>query len=211
MLAPTLFRKIILLLIAAIVSIGLVFSIPLINFFRYGSLHKNESYKTEVTLLQQEKREELKIQKREIKRPERREFKSRTLKSTPRFAMDLGVAGVGGVAVPSDLINKSSRASSDKSSGDVDQRPQAKQMPDFELPKALREREQDAFVLISFCVDATGTPYDFRVTEERPVGFGLADAGKRSLNKVRFEPAQKGGRAVAFCGMEQPFEDLFTN
>ena len=53
--------------------------------------------------------------------------------------------------------------------------------------------------------------YDIRVLEEVPVGKGLAQSGKQALSQMVFSPAKKAGRAVPFCGMEQPFEIKFRD
>lgn len=37
----------------------------------------------------------------------------------------------------------------------------------------------------------------------------IMQAGKDALSRMTFEPAEKAGKAVPFCGMEQPFEVKF--
>ena len=53
--------------------------------------------------------------------------------------------------------------------------------------------------------------YDIRIVEETPAGSGLAEAGKDALKRMNFEPAEKDGKSVPFCGMEQPFEVKFRD
>ena len=48
-------------------------------------------------------------------------------------------------------------------------------------------------------------------SEESPAGSGLAQAGKDAIARMTFAPAEKDGKAVAFCGMEQPFEVKFRD
>ena len=95
--------------------------------------------------------------------------------------------------------------------GDVDKRPESRTMPDFQVPAQIRDREVDATLRLSFCVDVGGRAYDIRVVEESPAGSGLAAAGREALGRMTFAPAEKGGKAVAFCGMEQPFEVKFKD
>ena len=75
----------------------------------------------------------------------------------------------------------------------------------------IKAAEKDAYLVLSFCVDPSGHAYEVRVVEERPPGLGLADAGRDALRQTVFSPARKGGLAVAFCGLEQPFEVRFGN
>ena len=52
---------------------------------------------------------------------------------------------------------------------------------------------------------------DIKVLEEAPAGSGLAAAGREALSRMTFAPAEKAGKAVPFCGMEQPFEVKFRD
>lgn len=79
------------------------------------------------------------------------------------------------------------------------------------MPSEVKSQEKDASVSLSFCVDVSGRPYDIHVTEETPPGLGMAAAGREALQQTRFTPAKKGGVAVPFCGLEQPFEVRFSN
>jgi protein TonB len=134
------------------------------------------------------------------------------LQSGPRFAMDLGVMG-GGVSVPADLINRKSGNGGAATGGDegVDERPSPTSPPPFNMPSEVKSQEKDAYLSLSFCVDISGRAYDIHVTEERPPGLGMAAAGREALQETRFTPAKKGGVAVPFCGLEQPFEVKFSN
>jgi len=84
-------------------------------------------------------------------------------------------------------------------------------MPNFQVPPQIRDREIDAMLRLSFCVDVGGRAYDIKVIEESPAGSGLAQAGKDAIARMTFAPAEKDGKAVAFCGMEQPFEVKFRD
>ena len=136
-----------------------------------------------------------------------------TLRSGPRFAMDLGVAGTGGAMVPADIVNRHSGGSGRPTGEDqgVDDRPAPSFPPPFRMPAEVKNREADAFLMLSFCVDVSGRPYDIRVAEEKPPGLGMAAAGREALSQTRFTPAHKGGMAVPFCGLEQLFEIRFSN
>jgi protein TonB len=125
--------------------------------------------------------------------------------------MDLGTAGgAGSASVPLNLIAEQSGGGS-FGSGDVDEKPSIRSTPNFQAPSAIREREMDATLRLSFCVDVSGRPYDIRVLEESPSGFGLAVAGREALSRSAFKPARKDGSAVSFCGLEQPFEIKFKD
>ena len=71
--------------------------------------------------------------------------------------------------------------------------------------------ERDAVLRLAFCVDERGDVFNVQVVEESPRGCGLAQAGIQALSALRFSPARKQGRAVPFCGMEQPFEVRFRD
>jgi len=199
-------KEIGLILLAMLISAALITSIPILDILIHGKAFKSEvKKKTEVKIAKvtQAKQEQKKARK--LRKPKRSKPKSRSLKSGPRFALDLGVAGMGGVNVPSNLVNVKSGQGGGES-GDVDNRPENNCPPNFELPQALREAEENAKVVIAFCVSETGKVYDMRVVEESPSGRGLAQAAQQAVVSSCFEPATKDGKALSFCGMEQPFE-----
>jgi hypothetical protein len=150
--------------------------------------------------------------RRAVQKPQRAKPAPTMAKAGPRFAMDLGVMGSGGVAAPIDIINKRSGGSGAAAGDDgVDDRPQPSSPPPFRMPPEVKNKEIDAYLLLSFCVDATGKPYDIKVAQEKPPGLGMAAAGREALQQTRFTPARKGNTPVAFCGLEQPFEIRFSN
>ena len=93
----------------------------------------------------------------------------------------------------------------------MDKKPESRAMPNFQVPPQIRDREIDAMLRLSFCVDVSGKAYDIKVLEESPAGSGLAAAGRDALGRMTFAPAEKGGKPVPFCGMEQPFEVKFRD
>ena len=203
-------KKIIAFLVACLLSGFLIISIPLLNvWLKGGGEAKTEQRKTAVTVkkLQQKKKEP---KKKPTRRPKRSKSRQRNVKAGPRFAMDLGVAGLGGVSLPSDLVNRS-RGNGGDVAGDVDDRPELNGGINFELPSAIKDAEVNASVVMMFCVDVSGTPYDIRIMKESPAGMGLAEAGKAALKSSSFSPAIKDGNPVAFCGMEQPIEVRFKD
>lgn len=151
-------------------------------------------------------------QQRTLRQPNHARPAPSVMKGGPRFAMELGVFG-GGVAAPTELVNKKSGGGGRSTGGDegVDDRPSPSFPPPFRMPNEIKAQEKDAYLALSFCVDVSGRPYDIRVTEERPPGLGMAAAGREALQQTRFTPAKKGGVAVPFCGLEQPFEVRFSN
>jgi hypothetical protein len=150
--------------------------------------------------------------KRAVSKPQRAKPAPMVAKAGPRFAMDLGVMGSGGAAAPIDIINKRSGGSGAAAGEDgVDDKPQPAFPPPFRMPPEVKNKEIDAYLLLSFCVDASGRPYDIRVAQEKPPGLGMAAAGREALQQTRFTPARKGNSSVSFCGLEQPFEIRFSN
>jgi protein TonB len=204
-------RKPIVLLAAVLVSIALVFSIPVLNLLIKGKLFSKPVYTTaEIHIAKKEIAEPPKPEKA-MHKPNRMNASSRAPKSGPRFAMDLGVAGGSGSAnVPLNLVAEQSGGGS-FGSGDVDEKPSIRNTLSFQPPPAIREREIDATLKLSFCVNVSGKPYDIRVLEESPSGLGLAAAGREALSRSAFKPARKDGSAVPFCGLEQPFEIRFKD
>jgi len=203
-------RKLIILIIAAITSVFLVFSIPVLNMLIKGNFRAERTYaKTEVKTINPEKPPEPPKPKEATRKPSRQTMNSRTPKSGPRFAMNLDVVGgSGGAFVPNELVAMQS-GGGNNNSGDVDEKPALKSSPKFNAPQAIREGEINAHLRVSFCVNATGKPYDIRIIEETPAGKGLANAGRDAIMGMQFAPAKKGGASVPFCGMEQAFEVKF--
>jgi len=203
-------RKLIIFAAAAVTSVFLVFSIPILNMLIKGNFRTEKTYtKTEVKAINPEKPPEPPKPKETVRKPSRQTMNSRTPKSGPRFAMNLDVVGgTGGAFVPSDLVAMQSGAGN-TSSGGVDEKPVLKSSPKFNAPAAIRDGEINANLRISFCVNASGKPYDIRIIEETPAGKGLANAGRDAIMGIQFAPAKKDGAAVPFCGMEQAFEVKF--
>ena len=122
------------------------------------------------------------------------------------------MTGVQTCALPiSDVLKRSGGGGAATGDEGVDDRPQPAFPPPFRMPPEVKNKEIDAYLLLSFCVDATGKPYDIKVAQEKPVGVGMAAAGREALQQTRFSPARKGNAPVAFCGLEQPFEIRFSN
>ena len=199
-------KRSLLLLAAVLCSLLLVFSVTLANMFLTGKIFHEKKYtKTEVSVKKVEK-------KKPSRKPERQKTSSRTPKAGPRLAMNLGVAsGTAGAAINEELVADFRGGAMSSEKGDVDKKPESKSMPDFQVPQQIRDREIDATLRLSFCVDVGGRAYDIRVIEESPAGSGLAAAGREALSRMTFAPAEKDGKAVAFCGMEQPFEVKFRD
>ncbi len=203
-----------LIFVAAIFSsFLLVFSVTLANYFIKGDFMRANKYvKTEIQI---KKPEEVKKQiekKKPTRKPNRQKSTSRSPKSGPRFAMDLNaVGGSDGAVINDELVTGIRGGGFTKETGDVDEKPTSRSLPSFSPPQSIRDNEQDALLRLSFCVDVQGRVYDIRVLEEVPVGKGLAQSGKQALSQMIFTPAKKAGRAVPFCGMEQPFEIKFRD
>ena len=150
--------------------------------------------------------------KKPARKPNRMKSNSRSPKAGPRFAMNLGAAsGNGGAAVSRDLVADFRGGALSTEKGDVDKKPESRSMANFQVPPKIRDNEIDATLRLSFCVDVSGKAYDIKVLEESPAGSGLAQAGREALGRMTFSPAEKAGKAVPFCGMEQPFEVKFRD
>jgi protein TonB len=192
-----------------VLSALLILSIPVLNLVIKGDFLKKETSKTTQIEVKQLKLNKPKPKpKKKLKRPKRAKAKQRNIASGPRFAMDLGLAGLGGAFVPANMVNASRGAGGE--AGEVDQKPVINGSPPLELPSDIREKEVDAYLVISFCVNVQGNAYDLKVLEEEPKGMGLARAGKTALLSTPFSPAVLDGTPVAFCGMELPFEVRFS-
>jgi protein TonB len=203
-------RKFLLLLLAVVTSVFLVFSVPILSMLIKGDFKSGRTFtKTEVKILNQEKPPEPPKPKEATKKPSQRSANNRNPKAGPRFAMNLDVVGgSGGAVVASNLVAMQS-GSGNVSNNDVDEKPNLKSSARFNVPQAIRDGEINAILRISFCVNTSGKPYDIRIIEESPAGKGLANAGREAIMGMQFAPAKKGGAAVAFCGLEQPFEIKF--
>ncbi len=198
-------RKALLMIVALILSGLLIVSIPALNLWVRGDWNRrNKPSKTAVQLVRSKLEKPPEEKPKTKKRPKRSKRQNRNVKSGPRFAMDLGVAGPGGVSLPSDLVN--TQRGNGGFQGDVDERPNLNGGLDFKLPEGIREQEMDAVVVLSFCVNARGEVYNIRILEERPAGMGLGQAGRQALSQSNFSPAMLGGQPVDFCGVEQPIE-----
>lgn len=206
-----LFKRFTVLVVAILSSLMLVFSVTVANLFLNGKMfHEKKFVKTEVAVKKVDEVEKKVEKKKPSRKPNRQKSNSRSPKAGPRMAMNLGtVGGSGGAVINEELVADFRGGNFSTESGDVDKKPTGRSMPNFQVPPQIRDREIDATLRLSFCVDASGRPYDIRIIEESPSGTGLAAAGKEALNRMSFEPAQKDGKAVPFCGMEQPFEVRF--
>lgn len=206
-------KRFLIFVVAIFSSFLLVFSVTLANYFIKGDFMRANKYvKTEIQI---KKPEEVKKQiekKKPTRKPNRQKSTSRSPKSGPRFAMDLNaVGGSDGAVINDELVTGIRGGGFTKETGDVDEKPTSRSLPSFSPPQSIRDNEQDALLRLSFCVDVQGRVYDIRVLEEVPVGKGLAQSGKQALSQMVFSPAKKAGRAVPFCGMEQPFEIKFRD
>ena len=204
------FRKFIIFILAVLTSIFLVFSIPILNMLVKGNFKSEKTYaKTEIKTINPEKPPDVPKPKETTRKPNRQTVNSRTPKAGPRFAMNLDVVGGSdGAVAPNELVAMQS-GTKNIGSGDVDEKPILKSSPKFQAPQAIRDGEINANLRISFCVNASGKPYDVRIIEETPAGKGLANAGRDAVMGMQFAPAKKGNSTVSFCGLEQPFEIKF--
>jgi len=187
--------------------------VTLANMFLTGKIFHEKKYtKTEVSVKKVEEMEKKVEKKKPARKPERQKTTSRTPKAGPRLAMNLGVAsGTAGAAINEELVADFRGGALSTEKGDVDKKPESRAMPNFQVPPKIRDNEMDAMLRLSFCVDVSGRAYDIKVIEESPAGSGLAAAGREALGRMTFAPAEKDGKAVPFCGMEQPFEVKFRD
>ena len=206
-------RGLLIVLVAAFVAGLCTVVLPLLNYALGHGRPKTEAPRVvaEVNVVRsvEPPRPEARPQ-RALQQPQRARPAPSNLQAGPRFAMDLGVMGSGGAAAPIEMINRKSGGGGAGATG-VAARPAPAAPPPFRMPDEIRKREQDAYLLLSFCVDASGRPYDIRVAQEKPPGAGMAQAGIEALRQTRFTPARKGTASVPFCGLEQPFEIRFSN
>lgn len=206
-----LIKRFSILIVAVFSSLLLVFSVTVANLFITGKMfHEKKFVKTEVAVKKVQEVEKKPEVKKPARKPQRQKSNSRSPKAGPRMAMNLGTASHGGGAAISDELVADFRGGAmSTEKGDVDKKPNSRALPNFQVPPQIRDKEIDATLRLSFCVDVSGRAYDIRVIEETPAGSGLAQAGKEALGRMMFEPAEKDGKAVPFCGMEQPFEVKF--
>ena len=202
-------KKIIGVLLGAILSASLILSIPFLNMFMNASeeqvVEKNKSAVSVIKKIPPKVKKETKKRSK----PKRSKVRQRVVNAGPRFGMDLGVMGSGGASIPLELIAKSGGGA--MGSGDVDSKPQIEGSFAFRVPREIREAEKEARLQLSFCVSPSGKATQIQVVEESPRGLGLAEAGKKALENSSFEPATKDGQAVTYCGMEQPVEVRFND
>ena len=208
-----LFKRLGILLAAILASALLVFSVTLANMFLTGKVFHEKKYnKTEIAVKKVEETEKKVEKKKPARKPNRQKSNSRSPKAGPRLAMNLGVAsGSAGATINEELVADFRGGALSTEKGDVDKKPESHAYPNFQVPAKIRDNEIDAMLRLSFCVDASGRVYDIKVIEESPAGSGLAQAGREALGRMKFAPAEKGGKAVPFCGMEQPFEVKFRD
>lgn len=208
-----LLKRFAILLAAILASCALVFSVTMANLFLTGKVFHEKKYnKTEIAVKKVEEVEKKVEKKKPARKPDRQKSNSRSPKAGPRFAMNLGTAsGNAGAAVSEDMVADFRGGTLSTEKGDVDKKPESRAYPNFQVPPQIRDREIDAMLRLSFCVDVNGKAYDIKVLEESPSGSGLAAAGREALSRMTFAPAEKAGKAVPFCGMEQPFEVKFRD
>ena len=208
-----LFKRFSILIAAILASMLLVFSVTMANLFLTGKVFHEKKYnKAEVAIKKVDEVEKKVEKKKPARKPNRMKSNSRSPKAGPRFAMNLGAAsGTAGAAISEELVADFRGGALSTEKGDVDKKPESRAMPNFQVPPKIRDNEMDAMLRLSFCVDVSGRAYDIKVIEESPAGSGLAAAGREALGRMTFAPAEKDGKAVPFCGMEQPFEVKFRD
>ncbi len=202
------FKRILIAFSSVVLTALLILSIPMLNFIIQGSGQKKELKqvaKISVKKVDIKKMEEK--PKRKLNKPQRSKPSRSKMASGPRFAMDLGVMGMGGVAL--DLNRVQGKGAAGGEDGQVDEKPSQNFPPSFNIPGRVKEEEINSLAIISFCVDAVGRAYDIQVIQEEPPGLGMGEAGREAIRKGSYQPAVKDGRPVPFCGMEQPFEVKF--
>lgn len=199
--------------VSLFLSAALTVLFPLLNQATKGGPEKGPKIVAQVSLKQVESARQAEQPRRKLKQPSRAKPMQTMAKAGPRFAMDLSVGGLEGAAVPVDIVNRPSGGGGGEGGedGDVDEKPSPTAPPPFRLPEKVKSAERDAYAALSFCVDPAGRAYDVRVVDEKPPGMGMGDAGREALRQTLFKPARKAGLAVAFCGLEQPFEVRFGN
>lgn len=208
-----LIRNILIGVVALFLSALLTVIFPLLNQAIQSGPEKGPRIVAQVSLKQVETARQAEQPKRKLKQPNRAKPMQTMVKAGPRFAMDLAVGGLEGAAVPVDIVNRPSGGGGSEGGedGDVDEKPKPTAPPPLRIPREVQLAERDAYVALSFCVDPGGRAYDVRVTEEKPSGLGMAEAAREALRQTTFTPARKAGLAVAFCGLDQPFEIKFGN
>lgn len=202
-------------LLSVLCSTALLFSVTIANFFAKGGVFRERKYVvTEVRTVPPERIKERPKEPEKPREAMRAKTTARTPKAGPRFAMALGTLGnSGGATISDEFVSNISGGSGNSAngSGDVDEKPSSRGFPQFTPPQSIRDEEINAVLRLSFCVDASGKAFNIRTIEETPSGKGLAQAGTAALAKMTFAPAKKDGKAVSFCGMEQPFEIKFRD
>ena len=208
-----LLKRFTILIAAILASCALVFSVTMANLFLTGKVFHEKKYnKTEIAVKKVDEVEKKVEKKKPARKPNRQKSNSRSPKAGPRLAMNLGTAsGSAGAAINEELVADFRGGALSTEKGDVDKKPESRAMPNFQVPAKIRDNEIDAMLRLSFCVDVSGKAYDIKIIEETPAGSGLAQAGREALGRMTFAPAEKGGKAVPFCGMEQPFEVKFRD
>ena len=207
------FKRFTILIAAILASCALVFSVTMANLFLTGKVFHEKKYnKTEIAVKKVDEVEKKVEKKKPARKPNRQKSNSRSPKAGPRLAMNLGTAsGSAGAAINEELVADFRGGALSTEKGDVDKKPESRGMANFQVPPKIRDSEIDATLRLSFCVDVSGKAYDIKVLEESPAGSGLAQAGREALSRMTFTPAEKAGKAVPFCGMEQPFEVKFRD
>lgn len=207
------FKRFTVLLAAVLSALLLVFSVTVANLFITGKMFQEKKFvKTEVSIKKPEELQKKIEKKKPARKPNRQKTTNRSPKAGPRMAMNLGAAGHdAGAAINADLVADFRGGALTNETGDVDKKPNSRALPNFQVPPQIRDREIDATLRLSFCVDVSGKVYDIKIVEETPAGAGLAAAGREAVSRMTFEPAEKDGQAVPFCGMEQPFEIRFRD
>jgi len=205
-------KKILLVSSSLFFSGLLILSIPILNYLILGNTNKDKQLKTTpVSITREIKQAKPPTPKRKPSTPNTKRPQRSQVKAGPRFAMNLDVAGQGGVEVSMDLAKKGSGNKS-YTEGEIDEAPSLNTGLVLRNPPAeVKKREIDASVRLVFCVNTAGKAYDIRVSEEIPPGLGMAEAGKEALQSAQFQPARKEGAPVAFCGMEQELAVRFDD
>lgn len=137
--------------------------------------------------------------------PVKKEFQNKTSQSrrtrpkfdVPRASLSMGTGSIGGIEIDvvSDFKVSDSLFMSAFTPTQVDQPPRAIRTFPPQYPYLAKRDNIEGRVMLKFVVDTDGLPRETQVEESEPEGV-FDEAAMKALERYRFKPAIKNGKAV---------------
>ncbi len=186
-------KKIIALILACVISLVLILSIPILHLLFNSSLKEEKTNVLKISRVETFKQKTKKKKKIKILKQIKPKRISRKSKYKPsRFKIDLSSAGSSDGAV----VEKDELKIEAYEMGQTDTPPVPRKQVYPRMPIRAQEEQIQGVVVVRFLVDERGEVILPKIVKEEPLGYGFGSEALKTVNKYEFEPAKLRGVAV---------------